>query len=880
MKSISKFKAMAASLALAATLCFTAVAGIDFSHAGAASANTYYISSSEGSDAADGLTPDTAWKSFANINAKKLEAGEKVLLKRGDTFTERLEILGQGTQDNWIELSAYGEGEKPCIRLNNDNDDIAVLLKDFYGDANGDVVLSPIQYVRINNLKIEDTRLGIFVRIYATENQSNPSLRSHHVEVTDCEFENITCGVLPELNAAVDAEESKWDGFSPIASSSIMAVYNAKITELHGSPKGNLPKIEAGKYVAEGGGGFEYIFPCAVMVGGKKSTVTDENASSAVPALQYFKVQRVELRDCVAGVMAWFYNWNGQSANAPNKFRSNVQYVTFEDILATGVAPSTIGIEGCDGGATLVQDHMEVGQDGWGHIKNVRVVRGTLDKGQNIPLGTTDVIVEKSKNFLIEECEFLGMTNHNNCDGVGFDFEGNNSNIELKNSVFAYNDGGAILIMDNGSGGHSNLFIRNNLMYNDLQNAYDRYNNRNNNYNYHYIEFSNRNNSNVVIENNTVRHQRETTTGRTIEFIGQAEEGASTYTLRNNSVGCYESGTGFKEFTTYFEGITGAGGKIVLPDAALHTKRYNAMWLNVRGEKSYRGTILGKSAGGNSSAEPVAFESDNGYVDLAALEGLNWNIPFTQVEITLEGVKEGKTVSVEFVPNTGAEYTMVEGNKVEVRLTGQAGSVFKADLSADDFRLMNLVTRKKITDAQRLSFTRALVTLDGNLTATEQNYLSLRFFDILPSAYETNVQKAFSAIDVNATRNEKSVFFAQKIELLSRPEKTEYKTGETFDTTGARAKVTFADGTSTEVEGNKLSVSRFDSSKEGSCTVALSYGNAVAYVNVSIEKGQSGAQEQPSGGGCAGSGMSAGVLAGAVLIAGVATVAACKKKGV
>ena len=46
-------------------------------------ANTYYISSSTGDDRADGRTPETAWKTFQNVNAKKLSAGERVLLKRG-----------------------------------------------------------------------------------------------------------------------------------------------------------------------------------------------------------------------------------------------------------------------------------------------------------------------------------------------------------------------------------------------------------------------------------------------------------------------------------------------------------------------------------------------------------------------------------------------------------------------------------------------------------------------------------------------------------------------------------------------------------------------------------------------------------------------------
>lgn len=814
-------------------------------------ANTYYISSSTGDDRADGRTPETAWKTFQNVNAKKLSAGERVLLKRGDEFHERLEILGQGTENAWIEISAYGEGEKPVIRLNNDEDDIGILVKDFYRGSDGKAVVSPIQYIKINNIKVADSRLGIFVRIYMTENigKTSPELASHHVEITDCEFENMNSNVLPELNAAVDAAEAEWEEYSPIASAAIYKVYNEKMTELHGGAKGDLPKVSTtGMYEATGGGGYEYVFPTAVMLGGIKSTIDDSNADKASPAFKYFRVQRVEIRDCIAGIMAWFYNWNGQTAK--DKFRSNVQYVNIEDVVATGVSPSAIGLEGCEGGATLSGQSLVPSPEGWGRIKNVRVVRGAESSEYGIPLGTTDVIIEKTKNFLIEECEFLGMTNHNNCDGVGFDFEGNCANIELKNSVFAYNDGGAMLIMDNGSGGHSNLFIRDNLFYGNLENAYHQYNNRNNNIDSHVISFHNRNNDNVIIENNTVRHRRYTTMGVEVGFVGEAEELPETYTLKNNDVGCYESGAGFKEFSVWFETQTAEGGKITLENIGLHSKRYGAMKLTVRGSTALKGTIRATSTGGSSSSEPIAFETADGIVDIAALPGINWNIPFNRVEIVLDGVSAGRAATVEFLPNTGAEFAAFgdEGNKVLVTLTGDAGAVFRTGLEASDFALCNLLSRKKILSVERLDFSRAVLTLDGALTETEKGYLELdRFATILPSAYEANSGYAFAAMNVNGTRNENSFFFSQTMDLTARPTKTEYQKGEAFDLSGASATVTTADGETKTVSGSALTVSGYDPEKVGKQTVAICHGNAVAYVNVQVTEGAKGTSDNCGG---------------------------------
>ena len=836
--------------------------------------NVYYVSSSSGNDEADGRSPETAWKTFRNVNARSLVAGEKVLLKRGDVFSERLEILGQGRENAWIEISAYGEGEKPVIRLQNRADDIGILLKDFTRGTDGKAVASPIRYIRINNIRIEDSRLGIFVRVYMTENSGkrDPALQSEHVEITDCEFENMNSDVLPELNAAVDAAEAEWDGYSPIASGAIYKVYNDKIEELHGGAKGNLPKISAtGMYEATGGGGYEYVFPAAILLGGVKSTINDDNAAQAASAFKYFRVQRVEIRDSIAGIMAWFYNWNGQTAK--DKFRCNVQYLNVEDVVATGVSPSAVGLEGCDGGASVSGRTVLPSAEGWGRIKNVRVIRGARSAEYGVPLGTTDVIIEKSKNFLFEENEFLGMTNHGNCDGVGFDFEGNCANVEVKNNVFAYNDGAGMLVMDNGSGGHSNLYIHDNLFYGNLVNAYHQYNNRNNNIDRQVISFHNRNNDDVLFQNNVVRHRRRTTMGETVGFVGEAEELPETYTLENNDVGCFESGAGFREHSVRFETQTLEGGKIVLDGIGLHSKRYNAVRISVRGSSALKGTVLASSTGGRSSATPIAFETSDGYVDLAALPGINWNIPFTKVEFTLENKRAGLPVTVEFVPNTGTAFAAVGENRVLVTLTGCAGALFKPDLAPSDFALCNLLSRKRILSAERLDFTRAVLTLDGNLTANEKGYLALdRFATVFPSALEGSGANPFAAIDTDGTRPETSYFFAQSLELTARPTKTEYRIGEDFDLSGAAATVTTADGGEKTVTASDLRVYGFDSSRAGRQTVAIAYGNATAYFNVEVSGGtQPENPDQPgSGGGCGGKSAAALLtLIAAVAVAGV-----------
>lgn len=69
---------------------------------------TYYISSINGDDENDGLSPEKAWRTCKHINTKgTLEEYDYVLFERGSLFRESVELL------DGVVYSAYGEGEKP-----------------------------------------------------------------------------------------------------------------------------------------------------------------------------------------------------------------------------------------------------------------------------------------------------------------------------------------------------------------------------------------------------------------------------------------------------------------------------------------------------------------------------------------------------------------------------------------------------------------------------------------------------------------------------------------------------------------------------------------------------------------------------------------------
>lgn len=75
----------------------------------------YYVSSSEGDDGNDGLTPKTALKTLKKISNFPIRAGDSILLKRGDQWNEKFKLQWSGSSGNPIYIDAYGTGKKPRI---------------------------------------------------------------------------------------------------------------------------------------------------------------------------------------------------------------------------------------------------------------------------------------------------------------------------------------------------------------------------------------------------------------------------------------------------------------------------------------------------------------------------------------------------------------------------------------------------------------------------------------------------------------------------------------------------------------------------------------------------------------------------------------------
>lgn len=79
-----------------------------------AEARVFYVDGTNGSDSADGLTAQKAWRSLAKVNRTALVPGDRVLFQRGQSWRGQL-VPQSGATNGVITYGAYGEGAKPVL---------------------------------------------------------------------------------------------------------------------------------------------------------------------------------------------------------------------------------------------------------------------------------------------------------------------------------------------------------------------------------------------------------------------------------------------------------------------------------------------------------------------------------------------------------------------------------------------------------------------------------------------------------------------------------------------------------------------------------------------------------------------------------------------
>jgi hypothetical protein len=182
---------------------------------------------------------------------------------------------------------------------------------------------------------------------------------------------------------------------------------------------------------------YELSFNTAVMAGGK---IWGQH--QYVPVLTNLTIRRCRMDRCTNTLLSNFYY--------PARYRNRFQNVILEDITSTKTY-----------GAALF------------HINGGRMKRCYSFVGEDdfMPLGTTQGILQSSRDFVIEDCVFHnGSRQGGNADGCAFDFEGDTLNCVFRNNVCYNSDAASLLILET-MGPNLNLLVEDCVFFDNCRDS-------------------------------------------------------------------------------------------------------------------------------------------------------------------------------------------------------------------------------------------------------------------------------------------------------------------------------------------------------------------------------------------------------------------------
>lgn len=118
---------------------------------------TYYVAA-DGSDANDGLTPETALKSIDQLNTITFVPGDRILFKSGDTFTGMFRPHGSGNANAPISVGKYGGEDRPVLQPDPNGVFNYALGAGTVTTrkVNGTIWLENVEYWEIRDLELHD----------------------------------------------------------------------------------------------------------------------------------------------------------------------------------------------------------------------------------------------------------------------------------------------------------------------------------------------------------------------------------------------------------------------------------------------------------------------------------------------------------------------------------------------------------------------------------------------------------------------------------------------------------------------------------------------------------------------------------------------------
>jgi len=147
----------------------------------------YYVDSVSGSDANNGTSTATPWKTLEKANSVTLLPGEKLLFKAGGVWDGQLAPKGSGSSAGQIIISSYGTGAKPLINGGG----TAPTNDGTYNYATGAVQITNQEYITIDGLALTNVATpNVAIRDGIRVALSDPVIL-HHIQILNNEIYNI-----------------------------------------------------------------------------------------------------------------------------------------------------------------------------------------------------------------------------------------------------------------------------------------------------------------------------------------------------------------------------------------------------------------------------------------------------------------------------------------------------------------------------------------------------------------------------------------------------------------------------------------------------------------------------------------------------------------
>jgi len=119
---------------------------------------TYYVDNRSGSNCSNvgtGTSSSAPWCDFTPVNSRTYGPGDQILLARGASWNQEMQLTGSGTAGNRIELGAYGSGNRPIITRNGN------LGLRAGGTLERGVLLNNPSYWLVHDLEVSYAAVGI-----------------------------------------------------------------------------------------------------------------------------------------------------------------------------------------------------------------------------------------------------------------------------------------------------------------------------------------------------------------------------------------------------------------------------------------------------------------------------------------------------------------------------------------------------------------------------------------------------------------------------------------------------------------------------------------------------------------------------------------------